>query len=127
LPVQAVNGDISEVELLFQKTQFLSTCFAGIPEEELLPLAENITYHTDLKTKFNTFNSDSVIWPLSDDNQCDEALICYSDTKEEIIRKLKDINTNTGYILPLNALEEFQYQYPQRSLEILEYIEVNEE
>ena len=45
-----INGETDAKELLFEKIQFLSDCFEGIIEDELLLLAKNMIYSSDIKT-----------------------------------------------------------------------------
>ncbi|HUX58665.1 MAG TPA: hypothetical protein VMV77_16970 [Bacteroidales bacterium] len=122
-----VDGVISEKELLFEKIQFLSGCFIGIPEEELLSLAVALRYTLDIEKVLPSIQYGCIIWSLSTDNQVNEVHVLYSEELKDTNGKFQVRENSSYYILPLNAIEDYQNQFPERLFRILEYIENNEE
>ena len=121
-----VNGETDEEELLYGKTLFLSGCFTGIPEEELLTLAGDMKYIKDFRAGFNLFPDGCIIWSLSADKTGNEVYVHYHDDIKSLNEKFRGRENNSCYILPLNAVEEYHYQFPDNSFEILKYIDNNE-
>ncbi|MCX6256052.1 MAG: hypothetical protein NTV31_16495 [Bacteroidia bacterium] len=115
-----------EKNLLFEKTKFLSGCFVGIPEEELLSLSGAIKYIKDFKTGSSLFSDDCIIWSLSDEKPWDTAYIHYGRQLNADGEKFPGKDNVSYYILPLNAVEVYHYQFPESSYEILKYIDKNE-
>ena len=64
-----VNGETDKKELLFEKVQFLSDCFTGIPEEELLLLAGAMKYIKDFQTSSSSISDSCIIWTLLEENR----------------------------------------------------------
>lgn len=121
-----VYGKSEEMELLFEKTVFLSDIFEGIYEEDLLILSEEIRLKKDISSGLKTFTGGSVIWTLSADKQHDKVYIYYNED-------ITDNNSITGfaqntpcYVLSLKSVEEFIDHFPDKSFEILKYIDDNE-
>ncbi len=123
---KVVNNKTDPMELLFEKTKFLSICFAGIPEEDLMQLAGEVRYLKDME-ELQPVSFDCLIWPFYNSQDSNEAIICYTDQKDHLASRLAETEGKSGYVLPLNALDNWQYQYPERSPEIMEYMELNEE
>ena len=122
-----VNGETNEKELLFEKIQFLSNCFTGIPEEELFSMAGAMKYMKDFQTGFQLFPDGCIIWTLSADMPDNEVYILYNEHMKGPGEKFQNKDNAAYYILPLNAVEEYHYQFPDRSFEIFKYIDNNEE
>jgi hypothetical protein len=122
-----VNGETDEKELLFEKIQFLANCFKGIPAEELLPLAVALKYKKDYQTGFPSFPDGCIIWSLSGDKPDNEVYVFYNEQKNSPGEKFQGRNNASYYIMSLNAIEEYHYQFPDNSFEILKYIDNNEE
>jgi len=121
-----INGATNEMELLFEKVQFLSNCFTGISEEDLLPLAESMKFEKDVLTGLKTIRDDSIFWLLSDDRLVIKVYVHYAGELMDPLKKLHGLDNNSFYVLSLNAVDEHLYQFPERSFEILEYIDNNE-
>jgi hypothetical protein len=121
-----VNGETDEKELLFEKIQFLSNCFTGIREEELLSLAGAMKYIKDFQTGFPLLPNGCIIWTFSVDKPGAEAYINYTEQLHDPGEKFQGGDNASYYILPLNAVEEYHYQFPDKSFEILKYIDNNE-
>jgi ATP:ADP antiporter, AAA family len=116
------DGKITEAEFLFEKVEFLSRCFSEIQEEELITLASALIY-CDSNKQFTDFSGGSIIWHLNSENEISEIDVI-SDIKEISDRGvLSGTNGTYIYLLPLNAVEQYHFQFPDKSLVILKYIE----
>ncbi len=122
-----VNGESDDMELLFEKIRFLSDCFKGIPEEELLTMAGALKYIRDLKTEFPTYPYGCLIWSLSDEKQISEVYVNYTEQMNSSGEKFKGRDNTSYFILSLSAVEEYLYQFPDRWFEIMKYIDNKEE
>jgi AAA family ATP:ADP antiporter len=122
-----INGETNEKELLYEKIRFLSNCFSGIPEEELLSLAATMKYAENLHTILPLFSHGCLVWPLSDDKPGDEVYIHYNDQLKGDGDKFHGRNFTSFYILPFDSVEEFHYHFPDKSFEIFKYIDNKEE
>jgi AAA family ATP:ADP antiporter len=121
-----VYGKTEEMELLFEKTVFLSDIFKGINEEDLLILSEEIRFKKDISSGLKTFTGGSVIWPLSADKQHDKGYIYYNEDITDN-NMITDIASDTPcYVLSLKSVEEFNDHFPDKSFEILKYIDDHE-
>jgi AAA family ATP:ADP antiporter len=122
-----VEGITHENELLFEKVQFLAKCFEGINEDELLPLAGAMKYINNYQTETELFHNDCLIWTLSEKSQVPKAHVQYTEKLKLQGAKFAGLENESYYILPLAAVEEFHFQFPDRSFEILNYMDKNEE
>lgn len=122
-----INGTIDKKELLFGKVEFLSKYFMGIPEDDLVPLAGEMKFIKNYEEEFTGFSDGCIIWPLSDVAKTAEIHILYDGEIDKLISRYKDMHNLSFYFLPLIAVEEYNFQFPYRSLEILKYIDNNEE
>ncbi len=122
-----VEGIVEENELLFNKTKFISADIAGIPEEELVLLASAITSKRNTDTAINQLDEGCLIWSVSDVNQGHTVLAAYNGTPAELIEKKFPAKDQLVYILPFSAVEEFIYQFPERSTDIMKFIDRNED
>ncbi len=122
-----INGPFEKNELLFEKVQFLSKYFAGIPEDELLPLAGAMKYIKIFETESQMFKEGCIIWPLSGENTANEVHIFNNGEIDRLKTIYQGRNNLTFYVLPLVAIEEYHFQFPANSYEILKYIDKNEE
>jgi ATP:ADP antiporter, AAA family len=119
-----INGTTFKTDLLFEKVQFLAKYFEGIPEDELLPLAAEMKYIHDFDAESLSSSGGCVIWPLFSEN---EVYIFNNRLIENYKTKYQNANSNDVYILPLVAVEEYHFQYADKSFEILKYIDSHEE
>ncbi len=118
-----VNGETNEMDLLFNKTRFLSKYFKLIPEEGLFELARNMIYIEDLDKGIPSIPYGYLIWALSSDNHGHEVFIHYADSLNDPAIISENRVSASYYILPLNTVEEYHNHYPERSVRIFEYIE----
>lgn len=112
-----IKGEKEREEYLYEKVLFLAGYFGEIPEEELLVLAEKLTYSKDLSTDATCTNG-CIVWSM---NGKGKAIIINGNELKMVMDKAP------GYYLPLGAIEEFIRHYPGRTTAILTYIDQNEE
>lgn len=115
---EIANGSRVINDLVYEKITFLSKHFKGIPEEELLSLSEKMIFTRD--SGFEPVSGeDCIVWPLS--GVSGKAFVCYgNDNNGNIINKSE---SGSWYFLNLEAVEEFTNRFPERSAEVLGYIE----
>jgi ATP:ADP antiporter, AAA family len=123
---KVINGEINEQDLLFEKVQFLSDCLKGIPEEELLFMAGAMKYVQNIQAGFPLFPGGSIIWSISTDKPGNDVSIQYNEKMNTFSDKYRETDNTSFYILPLSVVEEYIYQFPEKSLEILKFIDINE-
>jgi ATP:ADP antiporter, AAA family len=121
-----INGKTNKKELLFDKVQFLARHFAGIGEDDLLSLASELKYKTDFDAGSPGLSEGLILWKLSDDNKTIRVQVLYGGTAID-----SEVLNHTGrnfsfYYLPLSAIEQYHFQFPERSSVILKYIDDNE-
>ena len=105
-----VNGEIPEEESLFEKTSFLRKNFSSIPEDKLLIFAGSLKYY-DI---FSVNIENVIILPCSDDNG-KKVILHYEG-------KLNENEIKSFYALPMDAVYDFDFHYPECSMKIFEYI-----
>ncbi len=123
-----ISGDTDDKELIFEKTRFLSSCFKGIAEEELLFLAERMSFLRGDQTGIYSQPSGTVLWSFSDGSQNLRVFVNFNENTD-LNSVLRDLRTSYSfcYVLPLNSVREFNFLYPQNSFTIFKYIDDNEE
>jgi hypothetical protein len=123
-----IFGPTDEEELLFKKAQFLSECFGVIPEDDLLSLAGLMKYVKNFETEAGLLLKESyIIWSLSDEKTGNEVHIFNNDNIDRQILNYQISNDQSYYILPLAAIEDYHFHFPEKSFEILNYIKNHEE
>jgi hypothetical protein len=122
-----INGPVEKNELLFEKVQFLSKCFVGLPEDELLPLGGAMKYTKNSETEFQMLKEGCIIWPLSGNKTANEVQILYYGETDRLKTVYQGRDKDTYYFIPLTAIEEYLFQFPDNSTVILKYIDKNEE
>ena len=122
-----VNGEIIDRELLYDKVLFLTNHFKGIPEEELLTIASAMRYIKDSQKELSALPDNCILWSLSEVKPLDGAFVHFSDQVDSRGQKFKSLDAMPCYILPLSAVEDFHYQFPEKAFEVLKYIDINEE
>jgi ATP:ADP antiporter, AAA family len=122
-----VSGEADKEELIFEKILFLSKCFEGIPEEDLLPLAVAMKYIKSFEKGSFRLSEGCIIWLLFPDNRDNEVHLHYDGQITKLTQKYQGSNNLSFYFLPLDAVEEYHFQFPDKTSEILKYIEKIEE
>jgi ATP:ADP antiporter, AAA family len=122
-----ISGTTVKEEFLFEKMQFLSKIFGVIAEDEMLSLAGKLKFLKSFDRECFLSSVKCIIWPLSDDKESNEVHVVYKGEIERLIRKYESEHNLSFYFLPLSAVEEFHFQFPDKSFEVLKYIDINEE
>lgn len=115
----------NELDLLFEKTKFLSSVFPRLDEEKLLFLAERVKYIAGNSREEIKLLPESIIWTVTKENR---TTLRYISDKgiEEVIADLMQAESFC-YVFPLTAIELFRFYDPDNSLVIYEYLERLEE
>lgn len=122
-----VNGTIDKKEYLFEKLLFLTKYFRGIPEDDLLPVACELQYSKNFEREFPGSSGGHIIWVMDGYNQRNEVHIAYNGVIDGLARTFETGQHLSFYFLPLDAVEEYHFQYPDNSDEILKFIESSEQ
>jgi ATP/ADP translocase len=122
-----INGTVVKEEFLFEKMQFLSKIFGVIAEDELLSLAGELKFIKSLDREYFLSSERCIIWPVYGDKESNEVHVVFEGEIERLIRKYESGHNLSFYFLPLSAVEEFHFQFPDKSFEVLRYIDINEE
>jgi ATP:ADP antiporter, AAA family len=122
-----ITGENDAKELLFEKAQFLAKIFPRIQEDELLSLAGEMEYFENYDPEKINISEGCLIWPLESDPEYKEVYVVYEGENKRLTRRFQDDENLSFYFLDLNAVEEFYYLFPDKSFEVLKYIDNNEE
>lgn len=117
-----IDGHFNEKELLYNKVIFLKSCLPSIPEEKLYNLASALQYITNREKEVRN----SLLWVMSIENPIPHVDIVYNTPEKSSYDVLRS-DGGFGYVLPVSALSDFEYQYPEEMSDILKYIDDNEE
>jgi ATP:ADP antiporter, AAA family len=121
-----ICGKTDVKELLFEKVQFLARHFKGIEEDELLTLASELKHKPDLRSELTDLPEGVIIWQLTSDNETVKINVYYDGTTANSDAMNHPGQDKSFYCLPLSAIEQFHFQFPERSSVILKYIDNNE-
>lgn len=118
-----VNGTTGKREMLFEKVQFLTKCFADIPSWELFSMARELHYISDPKEDLGTCDEGCILWSLYIDKDSSEVQLVYDGAVEDLKSRIMEISNLSYYKLSLASVEEYHFQYPDRTKEILGYVD----
>lgn len=123
-----ITGDTDERELILDKTRFLASLFPKIHEEELLFLATRMSYLRNDQAGIFSQPSGTVLWSFSDGTREFRTFVNFNESTD-MSSVIRDLRTSFSfcYLLPLNAVREFHFLYPDSSWDIFKYIDDNEE
>ena len=122
-----ISGKTDDNELLFEKVKFLTSCFKGIHEDDLLFLSQEVKYAGKNKADPGIEASGALVWTLGEEGTLNEVYVIREG--EDTVRKIKE-KLSAGlscYILPLIVVEEYSSRYQESSYPVLKYIDDNEE
>ena len=122
-----ISEKTDKKDLLFEKTIFLVSVFPEISEEELVFLAERISYHKNISPGAIRQLTDSVVWSLTSEAQISKIRIIYDKWNEDDNNSDLKHPDSFCYTLPLRAVELFRIYYPESSFVIFKFIESVEE
>ena len=120
-----INGTITERELIFDKVLFLNKLLNSAAEDELISLASEMRFEKRLDYDSLELSDEFIIWHLNDDETV-KAEVCYDEGNKNRSGKKTGILNSPVYILKMTSIEQYLFQFPDRSFEIIKYIENNE-
>jgi len=117
-------GESQEKEYVYEKVKFLSSCFDGIKEDDLLFLAEKMLFVGNNEGGIYSQPSNTILWSFSENKPDPDVFVNHEDISDPA-RIIKDIRTTYSYcyVLPLKAVWEFNFLYPEKSFGIFRYID----
>jgi hypothetical protein len=115
-----VNVSFDRRGMLFEKVRFLSECFKDIPPWDLFMLAGELRFINDQEMDNSDGEEGSILWTLNKDTNIQNVQIVY-DGAINLKNRLKESRELSYYQLSLASVEEYQFQYPDRSNLILGY------
>jgi hypothetical protein len=118
-----ISGKTNRKELLFEKVQFLARNIEGIGEDDLLSLATEMKFKSDSETESPVFTEGILIWQLSGDNEAVKVHVLYDRAEANSEAMDHPGQILSFYYLPLSAVEQYHFQFPERSSVILKYID----
>jgi hypothetical protein len=123
-----ISGEVNDKELVFEKVRFLSSCFIEVNEDKLLFLAEKMAFATNDQRGLYSQPYDSILWSFSSEKSDPEVFVNL-DKSNDLSGVIKDIRTACyfGYVLQLNSVLDFNFQYPESSFGIFKYIDSKED
>jgi len=119
-----IAGEITEKELVFEKVRFLASCFTEIKEDELLFLAYKMSFARNDEKGIYSQPSNTIAWSFSSEKSEPEIFVNHEDITDpgKIVRDMR-MNSYFCYVLSLNTIREFNFQYPESSFGIYKYID----
>lgn len=123
-----IAGEITEKELVFEKVRFLTSCFKEIKEDELLFLADKMLFARNDERGIYSQPSNTIAWSFSSEKSEPEIYLNYEDITDPG-KIAKDMRTTCYfcYVLSLNTVREFNFQFPESSFGVFKYIDNCEE
>ena len=123
-----IAGDISEKELVFEKVRFLASCFKELREDELLFLADKMIFARNDERGIYSQPSNTILWSFPSEKGEPEIFVNHEDITDPG-KIVKDMRTTCYfcYVLSLNTVRDFNFQYPESSFSIYKYIDNCEE
>ena len=121
-----INGTADKKGFLYEKVKFLSAFFEGIPEDDLLPLAQGMIHLKNVDNESLKHIEGSVLWVSTGEEDNYTVHVLYSGEAENLIGKYMNLQNADIYLLPFRTVEEYHFQYPDKADYILKYIDDNE-
>ena len=111
-------GTMPEGDLIYNKVIFLTTCFCDSCEEDMLNLAGSLIYAEKGYSGIKTPEDGFIIW------SADKQSVRLVD-KNNVQKMAGEDAPGNGsfYLLPLSAVEEYNNHFPDKAVNILNYIE----
>jgi len=123
---EIINGNADKMGFLYEKIKFLSMYFKEIAEDDLLPLAKGMKYFTNTNAQPPERFEKSILWIGSSQKEYSDIHVLYGGeggTLPEIFRNNQNADI---YFLPLKTIEDYNFQFPDNSYNILHFIDDNE-
>jgi hypothetical protein len=121
-----INGTKDGKEYIFEKMQFLADKIGVIVDDEFLPMAGEMEFIKNLGRGSFSSSEGYIIWPINDKKGNRDVHVINSGDIDRLIWKYQNDRILSFYVLPLNAIEEYLFQFPDKSFEVLKYIDINE-
>ncbi|MFH0842441.1 MAG: hypothetical protein V1903_07460 [Bacteroidota bacterium] len=118
-----INGEMPDGGMMFEKTMFLSEFFPGSSQEDLLLPAGQLVWMKEMPSAGFDVPGGFVLWKVVSGKPAKDVIIGSPGKKE--IESFSQ-GSDFLYLLPLNTIKEYNFKFPEKSDEILEYIEINE-
>ncbi|MCU0462144.1 MAG: hypothetical protein MUF36_09045 [Bacteroidales bacterium] len=112
------GGNTAEEEFVYDKVRFLSSCFAGTREEDLLFLAGSMLYAKKISWEIFPQQEGVIVWSGNKNNV--RMIYRAADHAEE---DFHDRTSDFYYILPLPSVEDYYHHFPEKAVYIMNYIE----
>ncbi len=120
-----ISSETSSGELLYEKTGFLSDCFTELTEDDLLLAAGSLQYLDNIQPADLADEEGGILWPVRSGKPDAKAEIIYGTGETEGTKPpLGDYDH--WYLLPLKTVEEYNFRFPEKALEMMKYIETHE-
>jgi len=120
-----ISRETPSGELLYEKTEFLSGCFTGLSEDDLLLAAGALQYLDTFKQEDLSADEQGILWPVKSGKPGAKAEIFYGTGKPEGTNPPAD-DYDHWYLLPLEVIEEYHFRFPEKAHEMMKYIETHE-
>jgi len=118
-----IYGEIPDGAMMFGKTMFFSEVFPGSSPEDLLLPAGQLEWIREMPSEGFDVPGGFVLWKIVTGKPSKDVMIGSPGKKKiETFSKGSDFL----YLLPLNTIKDYNFRFPEKSGEILEYIEINE-
>ncbi len=123
-----VKGEITERELVFEKVRFLASCFPEIKEDELLFLSDKMSFARNDEKGIYSQPCNTIAWSFSSEKSDPEIFVNLGDITDpgKIVRDMR-MNSYFNYVLSLNTIRDFNFQYPESSYGIFKYLDKSKE
>jgi hypothetical protein len=118
-----VNGTTDDMELQFMKIRFLKGYFKEITEEELISLAAAMKYFKKLNPEMISNAGDCILWSVSGKIPGERVILYGAEQSGKQYKNYFEKNNFSFYILELREIDVFLNHFPDRSAEILKFIE----
>ena len=122
-----INNSTQEMELLFEKTNFLSLLFPEIPEDKLLILAKEMQYLGNYGEEYIFDPGGIILWAFKSYATNPDVVKVYFENKKDFNSINLPHEDSYLYILSLKTIEEFHYLFPEHSFAVLKYVDDHEE
>ena len=123
-----ISGEINDKEMVYEKVKFLSSCFQDVNKDELLFLAEKMAFAKNDQRGIYSQPFNSILWSFSKEKSDPEVFINLEESTD-LSGVIKDIRSGCSicYVLPLDSVKDFRFQYPESSFGIFKYIDSKED
>ena len=123
---EIINGNADRKGFLYEKIKLLSIYFKGIAEDDLLPLAKGMIYFTNTNAGSIVHFKACILWISSSQKEYFTVHVLYGAEGENLTEVCRNNQNAYIYLLPLITIEDYHFQFPDKSYKILQFIDDNE-